>query len=85
MLLAKRRGFENLIFLPLWFAFFDGSIVFLDLSPSFLFFVFLPLFFFGCFDLFMIGKVPSIFLTKEIKKDLNSQCIKHMVVQVNIS
>jgi hypothetical protein len=33
----------------------------------------------------MIGKVPSIFLTKEIKKDLNSQCIKHMVVQVNIS
>jgi Na+-transporting methylmalonyl-CoA/oxaloacetate decarboxylase gamma subunit len=34
-------------------------------------------FFFGCFDLFMIGKVSSFFEQKSIKKDLNSQCKAH--------
>jgi len=42
---------------PLWFTFFGGFVVFLDLGPSILFLVF-PLFF-GCFGLFTIGKVLS--------------------------
>jgi hypothetical protein len=40
----------------LWFTFLGGSLVFSDVSPSILFFVF-PLF--GCFYLFMIRRVSS--------------------------
>jgi hypothetical protein len=40
----------------LWFTFLGGFLVFTNVSPSILFFVF-PLF--GCFYLFMIGRVSS--------------------------
>ncbi len=40
----------------IWFAFFGGLFVFLEVGLSILLFVF-PLF--GCFDLFMFGKVSS--------------------------
>ncbi len=42
---------------PLWFALLGGSFVFLDVGPSILFPLFTP--FFGCFGLFVIGRVSS--------------------------
>jgi hypothetical protein len=42
----------------LWFAFLDGSFVFLAMGPSSLLFFVFPLF--GCFDLFMIGRVHHL-------------------------
>jgi hypothetical protein len=53
--LGEKR-FRNLMF-PLWFAFLGGF--FLNfICKSFHFVLCIP-FFFGCFDLFMIGKVSS--------------------------
>lgn len=47
MVLARGGGFENLMFLPLLFAFFDGSILFLDVGPFlFVLCISLSLFFF---------------------------------------
>jgi hypothetical protein len=52
----------NLMF-PLWFALLGRSYVSLDVGPSTLFIIF-P--FFGCFGLFMIGKVSSRIVVKGI-------------------
>jgi hypothetical protein len=43
---------------PFWFTLLGGSFVFLDVSPSILFLIFSLLF--GCFGLFMMGRVSSI-------------------------
>jgi hypothetical protein len=45
---------------PLWFTFLGGSFVFLDMGPYFV-----PCIppFFGCFGLFMTGRVSSFSLT----------------------
>jgi hypothetical protein len=52
---------------------FDGSLVFLDTGPSF----FVPCMppFFGCFDLFMIGRVSSLFLYMKPTIQGNKACI----------
>ncbi len=54
---GDRRGFGNLMFLG-GLPSFGGSFVFLDMGSSF-FFPCIPSFF-GCFDLFMIGRVSSL-------------------------
>jgi hypothetical protein len=55
-----RRGVQELDDVPWWFASLDGSFVFLDMGPSF-FVLCIPTLF-GCFDLFMIGRLSSLFL-----------------------
>jgi hypothetical protein len=54
---------------PLWFTLFGDSFVFLDVGPSILFLVFL---FFGCFGLFMIGRVSSSNCSKAKDKNTHS-------------
>ncbi len=51
------RAFGNLMF-PGGLPSFGGSFVFLDVGPSHFFPLYSP--FFGCFDLFMIGKISSL-------------------------
>ncbi len=53
MLLATRRGFENLMF-PLWSTKLGGSFVFLDACPSILFLGF-PLLWVFWFILWLVG------------------------------
>lgn len=57
----------------LWFAFLDGSFVFLAMGPSLLFFVF-PLF--GCCDLFMIGRVHHLRISyQDVEKNTKPNTI----------